>query len=322
MKKLVYSLLTLIILSTVYSCKDDSLDPLQVGKIQKGKLLALRGTQLQNIYFVGKPGAEVFPKIATAADQFSFEGEYLSDDPNSLESIDVFVLKANGTATPDKVLLTNVPFSSFKDDGKYRNPYVSVTVPLSEILSKLGLSNTFPLSTGTINALLTTYKFGINIWTDLKLKDGTIAAAEKVVASGLFQSDQFYPAQKLVYTVTDYCSYSAPFWTGTFTANEIYSSGVYGPYNLAFTRIGSTNQFQTSNFWDFGLTAYMEFTVSSNPSTQTVIFPVQNVGGGGSIEPGSKGTYDQCTGVINVNLIYKEPSGALNSFRYNLVKQP
>lgn len=97
-------------------------------------------------------------------------------------------------------------FSSFRKDATYPNPWVSVSVTLSDVLSKLGLSNTFPLSSGTVNTLLTTYKFAISIWTDLKLKDGTIASADKVAASGLFQINQFYPAQKLVYSVTDYCT--------------------------------------------------------------------------------------------------------------------
>lgn len=321
MKRIIYSLLTLVILSTVYSCKDDNLDPLQVNRIQKGKLLALRGTQLQNIYFVGKPGAEFFPRIATAADNFSFDAEFLSPDQKALQSVDIFVLKkANLTATPERVVVKNVPFSDFKNDGKYKNAYVTVTIPLADILNKLGLVNTFPLPTGTINTLLSTYKFGIGIESDLNLTDGTVAPASKVVAAGLFQSDQFYPAQKLVYTVTDYCSYDAPSWGATFTANEIYSNGVYGPYNLAFSRIGSTNQFSTANFWDSGYSAYMEFTPSTNPSTQKVNFPAQTVGGGGTISAGSTGTYDQCTGVININLTYVE-GGSTYTWRYNLVRQ-
>jgi len=320
MKKIIYSFLTLLVLATVYSCKDDSLDPLQVNKIQKGKLLALRGTQLQNIYVTGKPGAEFFPRIATNADQFVFDAEYLAEDPNSLESLDIFVLKSNGTPTPDKVLVQNVPFSSFKRDATYPNPWVTVTIPLTEILSKLGLTNTYPLSAGTVNALLTTYKFGISIWTDLKLKDGSIAPADKVVASGLFQSNQFYPAQKLVYTVTDYCSYVAASWAGAYTANEIYSNSVYGPYTINFSQDGTNpNRFNTTNFWDSGYTAYMVFSPSTNPSTQTVTFPAQTVGGGGTIDPGSTGTYDQCTGILNVNLVYKE-GAASYPFRYNMKK--
>lgn len=314
----------MLALSTVYSCKDDSLDPLQVNKIQKGKLLALRGTQLQNIYFIGKPGAEFFPRIATAADRFSFDAEYLAEDPNTLESIDVFVLKANGTATPDKVLLVNVPFSSFKKDATYPNPWVSVSVTLPDVLSKLGLSNTFPLSSGTVTTLLTTYKFGINIWTDLKLKDGTIASADKVVASGLFQSNQFYPAQKLVYSVTDYCTYTPSFWAGGYDSNEIDASGVYGPYTNNFVQDPSNpNKFTMDNFYDIGRTAFIIFVPSTNPSDQKVSFPAQPIGTTREILAGSTGTYDQCLGIININLELRTiSSGNVAPFRYNLVKKP
>lgn len=308
------------LLSVVYSCKDDSLDPLQVNNVKKGKLLALRGTQLQNVYVLGKPGAEFFPRIATSADVFKFDAEFLAENPNSLESMDIFVLKANGTATPDKVLVQNVPFSAFKKDATYPNPWVTVSIPLADILNKLGLTNTFPLSAPTVNTLLTTYKFGINLWTDLNLTDGTKALAENVVAAGLFQSNQFYPAQKLVYTVTDYCSYVASSWAGAYTVNEIYSNTVYGPYTLNFTQDGTNpNRFNTTNFWDSGYTAYMVFSPSVNPSTQTVTFPAQTVGGGGTIDPGSTGTYDQCTGILNINLVYKE-GAASYPFRYNMKK--
>lgn len=324
MKKIIYSLVTLVVLSTIYSCKDDNLDPLQVNRIQKGKLLALRGTQLQNIYFIGKPGAEFFPRIATSADRFSFDAEYLAEDVNTLESIDVFVLKAGVGGATEKVLLVNVPFSSFKNDGTYPNPWVTVTVPLSDVLSKLGLSNTFPLSAPTINTLLTTYKFGINIWTDLKLKDGTVASADKVVASGLFQSNQFYPAQKLVYSVTDYCSYTASFWAGDYDSNEIDASGVYGPYNNTFTQDPTDpNKFTMNNFYDIGRTAFIVFTPSTNPGNQTVRFPAQPIGTTREILAGSTGTYDQCLGIININLELRTiSSGNVAPFRYNLVKKP
>jgi hypothetical protein len=193
-------------LAVASSCKDDALDPLQVNKIQKGTLLALRGTQLQNVYFKGLPGAEFFPKSADGTETFKFDAEYLATDPNSLQSVDFYVLKkASATSTPERVLVKNVPFSEFKKDGTYRSPWVTVTIPISEILSKLGLPTTFPLGTGTINTLLGTYKNGVAIEGDLNLTNGSIAPASKVVAAGLFQSDQFYPAQKLNYAMTNYC---------------------------------------------------------------------------------------------------------------------
>ncbi|MBS1555374.1 MAG: hypothetical protein JSU09_10640 [Bacteroidetes bacterium] len=322
MKKIVF--ICLFFASGVFlnSCKDEALDPLQVSKIQKGKLLALRGTQLQNIYVKGIPGAEFFPKIETGTSSFVFEAEYLAENNQSLESVDVFVLKkATRTATPDRVLVKNVPFSDFKNDGKYRNPYVTVTLSLSDVLSKLGLPTTFPMSAPTITTLLDVYKFGIGIESDLNLKDGSKALAANVVAAGLFASDQFYPAQKLSWAVTDYCSYVASSWAGAYDANEIYSNGVYGPYTLSFSQDGTDpNRFNTINFWDSGYTAYIVFSPSTNPGTQTVNFPAQTVGGGGSILAGSKGTYNQCTGEVSISLTYQEGT-AQYPFRYSLVKK-
>ncbi|MFN8887568.1 MAG: hypothetical protein ACK5WF_08925, partial [Cyclobacteriaceae bacterium] len=100
MKKIAYSLFLLVALSFVYSsCSDDSLDPLQVNNIKKGKLLALRGAALTNVYSKGIPASEFFPRIATAADKITFEAEYLAEDPKTLQSVDFYVLKKVGATT-------------------------------------------------------------------------------------------------------------------------------------------------------------------------------------------------------------------------------
>ncbi len=196
----------MVLAITYSSCSDESLDPLQIKNVQKGKLLALRGVQLQNIYFKGLPGAEFFPKSATGTEKFTFDAEYLASDPNSLQSVDFFILKkASATAVPQRVLLKNVAFSEFKKDGTYRGPWVTVTFTITEVLTGLGLPSSFPLSSSTVTTLLTTYKTGVGIEGDLNLADGSKALAENVVAAGLFQSDQFYPAQKLTYAMTNYC---------------------------------------------------------------------------------------------------------------------
>ena len=120
--------------------------------------------------------------------------------------------------------------------------------------------------------------------------------------------------------MTDYCSYSASFWGGSYAANEIYSNGVYGPYPLSFTQDPvNPNRFNTLNFWDSGYTAYMIFSPSTNPGTQKVNFPAQTVGGGGTISAGSTGTYNQCTGEVSIKLIYTE-GGVAYPFRYSLIK--
>lgn len=306
MKKIAYSLFLLVALSFVYSsCSDDSLDPLQVNSIKKGTLLALRGAALTNVYSKGIPASEFFPRIATATDKITFEAEYLAENPQSLQSVDFFILKKVG-ATTTRQLVKNVPFSSFVNDGKYKNPWVTVTITLPEVLTQLGLSTTFPLDNATVTTLLTTYKFGVNIEADLNLTDGSKALASKVVAAGLFSSDQFYPAQKLVYAVTDFCPYDGSAWIGAYDANEIYSNGVYGPYTVNISADGVVaNRFNISNFYDSGLTAYFDLSpsTSAGPSSQTGKFPDQTVPTSTPITL-SSGTYDQCLLSIKLNLTF------------------
>lgn len=321
MKKLNIFLL-FIVLTLIYSaCSDDSLDPLQVNNIKKGKLLALRGTALTNVYSKGIAAGEVFPRIATATDKFTFEAEYLAEDPKSLQSVDFFVLKKVGSTTT-RELVKNIPFSSFVNDGKYKNPWVTVTLTLPEILTKLGLSSTFPLDNTTLNTLFSTYKFGINVEADLNLADGSKALAANVVAAGLFQSDQFYPAQKLIYGVTDFCGYDLNAWAGSYAATEIYSNGVYGPYTVNIAIDGTVpNRLNITNFYDSyytgGQTAYIDLTpsTSAGPSTQTAKFPDQTSGGLPITK--SSGTYDQCLNTIKVKLNY---DGA--DWTYSLAKKP
>ena len=43
MKKLIYSLLTMVFAGIAFSCEDTSFDPLQMDNVKKGTILALRG---------------------------------------------------------------------------------------------------------------------------------------------------------------------------------------------------------------------------------------------------------------------------------------
>ena len=220
MKTIKYIFLIAVMSVVAFSCKDEALDPLRINDVKKGTILALRGKQLDNIYVKGKPGAELFPKIATGAEKFEFDAEYLSDDKSSLESMDVYVITR---PVRTKVLLANIPFSQFKDDGTYRNPWVSVSFTVGEVLAKvLPAAPTFPLSAADINVLLTTYTNGIRLEIDLNKTDGTQVMATDLVSAGLFQSDQFYPAQLLSYAMTDYCAYTTAGWSGDYDATVIH----------------------------------------------------------------------------------------------------
>lgn len=203
MKRVIKSLFTIAAIFVVMSCMDESLDPLQVSAVKKGSILALRGTQLDNIYFKGLPGYEVFPKALDGSESFNFDAEYLSTDPTTLASVDMFVLKrttVGGTTTREPLL--NVPFSQFKQTADFKGPWVSVSIPFEDILTKLGLDSSSPTFADDILAL---YPTGINVESDLNLTDGTKVLSSQLVAAGLYQSNQFYPAQKLNIAVTNYC---------------------------------------------------------------------------------------------------------------------
>ena len=299
MKNIKSRITAIVCLLMVFACADNTLDPLQFDFVKKGVILALRGQQLENIYFAGEPGAEFVPLIATGNETFDFEAELLAEDPSVLESMDIYVIKQVGT-TSERVFLTNVPASAFTQ-GEYKNPSVSVSLDLSDVTDKLGLGS-YPLSEADINTLITTYKFGVRIEIDLNLADGSKVLAEQLVASGLYQSNQFYPAQKLVWAVVNYCAYDESAWAGSYTANEIYASSAYGPYTVTLTPDPDVeNRFWLDNFWDYGFVAYIDVTPSTNPEDQIVIFPEQTVEG--ATLTGS-GTYDQCTGTFKIQTVY------------------
>lgn len=200
MKK-VYSLITIALFAAAVSCTDDSLDPLNFKSVKKGTLLALRGAFLQNIYVKGIPGAQFVPGLTDGTEKFVFDAEYLSEDPSTLSSIDVFVKDKDGKRTA----LTTLQASAFKPGGASGRPNITVTIPLKDILPKLGYPATFPISASTANDMFTNYKNGIVIETDVNLTDGTKVTPDDLVAAGLYQSNQFYPAQSLIYTVVKYC---------------------------------------------------------------------------------------------------------------------
>src|SRR5688572_5303447 len=311
MKKILYSFIIMALAVGVFSCEDTSTDPLQMNNVKKGTVLALRGQQLTNIYSLGIPGAEFFPRIINGTEKFEFEAEYLAEDVSTLESFDIFVLKNVGGAF-ERVLLTNVPGSAFTQTADYLRPSVAVSLNLTDILDALGLSDYE--DPAVVNTLLTTYKFGVNLECDLNLTDGSQVLAADIVAAGLFASNQFYPAQKLTYSVTDFCPYEAT-WAGTYTANEIYASSVYGPYNVTFTQDpGDPNRYNFTNFWDYGLPAYVVFTpTADDPDGQIVDFPEQIVDG--ETLTGT-GTYDQCLGTFKIQTNY-----AGSDWRYEFKKQ-
>jgi hypothetical protein len=122
-------------------------------------------------------------------------------------------------------------------------------------------------------------------------------------------------SNEIIANVTEHETFDAAVWNAaTYTALEDYgSSGTYGPYNVILTEDSdpeTTNRFYFDNFYDQGLSAYVEF----DPETRSISFPDQTAGG----KPltGSAGVFNQCTGEIRLSLHY---DGA--DWHYILVKQ-
>jgi hypothetical protein len=206
MKNIRTSILMLALVLLGISCTDDSLDPLQFKKVKKGTLLALRGEQLDAIYWNSEPyGASFFANGVTGNETFDFDAEFLSEDPNSLESFDIYVMKRTWSDmakkhVEERLLLMNVPFSEFQSTDDYRGPWVSVSIPLLDILTRIGESVATQVG---IDTLFSAYADGIELESDLNLTNGEKVLAADLVAAGLYESDQFYPAQRLSYGVRD-----------------------------------------------------------------------------------------------------------------------
>jgi hypothetical protein len=318
-----YLISIIALFAIVVSCVDESLDPLKFKEVKKGTIIALRGKQLDNLYNKGLPGAEVFPKIATGTEKFTFDAEFLSADQTSLSSVDVYVIKGVGAGST-RVLMKNVPFSEFKQDGTYTGAWTTISMDFKDILAKIGLANTFDPNTlphlpaATVTALLGTYGFGINIECDLNLTDGSKVTAAEIVAAGLFGSNQFYPAMKLNYAMTDYCSYVESSWGGSWVGDEV-GVGVGGNDKQTFASVGA-NKWKMNNFFGDGTNlafAVIEFTPSVDPASQVVKYvndagqKYQLISDCGYSSSGcvdgkisGDGTYNQCTGLFSLNTTY------------------
>jgi len=293
----IYSIIALALFAIIVSCTDDELDPLQFKKVSKGTLLALRGDYLDAIYFDGTSGASFVPLITDGTDVFSFEGEFLSDNPSALESIDVYAEDKDEKRT----LLKNFKASEFKT-GENGRPVITVSFTLAEILPKIGIPATFPLPAATVKSLLKDYAAGINIVTDINLTDGTKVLADDMVASGLYQSDQFYPAMRLPFDVVEYCPYDEAEWEGDYKGLEIGSDDTVGPYTVTFIKTAA-NTFEVAGlFEDMDNKITVVFSPSTSPYDQDLGNVTATVDG----EPfkATKGAYEQCTGTINFTVVY------------------
>jgi hypothetical protein len=309
--KRIYRVLILLFVAALLSCADDNLDPLKTKQVKKGTVLALRGTQLDNIYNKLIPGAEFYPGVITGDETFDFDAEYLAEDPTTLESFDIYVLKQTAGGT-ERVHMLNVPFSQFKTTSDYMRPWVSVSIKLTDILAAVGIDDYD--DPDAIEALLSDYQPGINLESDLHLTDGSTVSSAEIVAVGLFNSDQFYPAQKLTYNSILFCPFEHDAWDGVdFEAVEIYSNGTVSEfYNVTVQWDGGDN-YSIHNFGDNGAVVNLNF----NPAThsqydQTIVVPDQSIKGKPSK---GKGTYVQCDMDFSITVVDDKKVSTVYQFK-------
>ncbi len=168
------------------ACTDSAKDPLQFAKIEKGSILALRGAAFENLSDATYRGAnDRFIRTGDpATENFDFDVEYLSDTPDNLSEVQVYVRES---ATGARQRVTTVPASAFTAAAG-ENRKASVKVSLPSILTALNKSAT--------DFAKDSY---IYVETDILLTDGTVVKAADVVNSGLFSSAIFFPAHNMLY---------------------------------------------------------------------------------------------------------------------------
>jgi hypothetical protein len=196
MKTYLNKIIMIVSFGLILACADDSLDPIQRDSISKGSILTLRGDAFGNLLSTGCSN-KFFKNKMISEDAFTFDVEFLSENPTTLGEVQVYgqrkmIDPANEEKTipGPRVLLTTVQGSAFSipSDGKY--PQGKISIPLSEIITKLAIADVLQLSS-------------IAIESDITLKDGTKIPASSVVNSGLSESAIFFPAHNLTYCVED-----------------------------------------------------------------------------------------------------------------------
>jgi hypothetical protein len=205
MKSTINKLTLFIGIACLAACADDSLDPFRLKDQSKGSILALRGDSFDALNDNGCSNSFFRNKIV-GDETFVMDVEYLSEDPTSLEEIQVYVhyQKADpdnpGEFVEDKRGPANTFPGSALSSADGGNPTGTLSLPLSKILSDAGVTVTNGVSDMSPDDVVT-------LESDLLLKNGTIVLSTSVVNVGLYQSGIFYPAQTLTFCHEDINDY-------------------------------------------------------------------------------------------------------------------
>ncbi|HEY5750930.1 MAG TPA: hypothetical protein VIU12_32930 [Chryseolinea sp.] len=200
MKSTINKLSLIIGIACLAACADDSLDPFRLKEQTKGSILALRGDSFAALNDNGCSNSFFKNKIV-GDEAFVMDVEYLSEDPTSLQEIQVFAHyqrpdpdNAGQFLTDTRAKVATFPGSALTSTGG-ANPTGVLSIPLASILPVVGDPD--DLEDGDL----------INIESDLLLTNGTVVFSTSVVNVGLYQSGIFYPAQTLVYCFDDINNY-------------------------------------------------------------------------------------------------------------------
>jgi hypothetical protein len=189
--KLIYSVLLMGLIFA--ACEDPELDPLQYDKIKKGSILGLRGTSFDNLFEDAyATGVDTFSIIEDNSGRtFKFDVDFVSESQSSLASIDVFVVKKDGS----RAKIANIPASEFKPTTGTNFNRANVSIPFNTIFNASGFAICdFSPSSGPDGI----YSF-IQIENDINLSDGTIVPASAIVNTSLSESTILYPGHNLRY---------------------------------------------------------------------------------------------------------------------------
>jgi len=174
-----------MLIAMVLSCTDEEKDPFLLADIKRAALIALRDGESDDNFFIKNA-----PSGFTGSETFSYTGEYLSEDQDNLQEIQLFALFKKQT----RVSVGTVAGTAFVSAGAGLNRIGSVSIPLATVLSALNISGPAIVALG---------EFDISIETDIVLTDGSTIPSSSLVNSGLFESAIFFPVHDLIYAARD-----------------------------------------------------------------------------------------------------------------------
>lgn len=196
MKKIINKVSVLLLLAFAIACVDESKDPVKFNEIKKATILALRGDAFDAINQTDPACSNSFFRNNITGDEvFSYEADYLSEDQESLQEVQLFAQ----TPTVSPVLVATIPGSAFTFPADSKTKRGTVSAPLATILSKLGLTNFTAANLKRADITMT---------TDLVLKDGTKVLSSSTINPNLQQSVIFFPAMILTYCANDQADFA------------------------------------------------------------------------------------------------------------------